>query len=224
VNAAKRNKLVAIGAGVLAVLILGGGWFLLVSPKRTKAADLQAQIDTTQSQIAIALAQSHTASGRADRVRVADLYRLSRAMPDRVDIAGVLLDLGRAADRAGVKLSSITPQAAAAPTGGYESVPIRVEFQGRYEQLTKLLGYLRRLVTVRNGSLSAGGRLIGVDSVSFAAGEAGLPQVKASLALEAYVFSPTAPAGDATSGGSEAAQPDSTSDDSATAAGAGSGS
>jgi Tfp pilus assembly protein PilO len=215
VNAAKRNKIVAVAAGALAVVILGGGYLMLISPKRSDAKDLQAQIDTTQSQISIALAQSHSPRGNADRVKVADLYRLDRAMPESLDVAGALLDLGRAADRAGVKLTRIAPGVPApAASGGYQSTPIDVEFQGRYGQLTSLLAELRRLVSVRNGSLAAGGRLFGVDSVNFSAGEAGLPQIKAELKLEAYVFAPAA-AAPATP---DAAAP---TDSSATAAGAG---
>lgn len=222
-SSAKRNKIVAIAAGALAVLVLGGGYLTVVSPKRSKAADLKTQIETTQTRLTIALAQSHSPRGTADRVKVADLYRLSRAMPDRADVAGVLLDLSRAADQAGVKLQSVTPSAPGAAVNGYQSVPIAVEFQGRYEQLTTLLSRLRKLVSVRGGDLSAGGRLFGVDSVDFAAGEAGFPQVKATLALEAYVFAPSVPAPAATTvpDSSTTAEPAPTTDSSASAAGAG---
>jgi Tfp pilus assembly protein PilO len=216
----KKPKIVAIAAGVLAVVILAGGYLMLVSPKRTKAAELQTATQAAQTQLAVALAQSHRpAAGAADRVEIADLFRLERAMPDRVDIAGVLLDLSRAAHRAGTQLKSVTPGTPTAAASGYQSVPVVVEFEGRYSQLTSLLADLRGLVAVRKGDLQAGGRLFGVDSVQFAAAEAAFPQVKATLNLEAYVFAASTGAGTSTQ--TTTTDPAPASDDSVSAAGSG---
>jgi Tfp pilus assembly protein PilO len=192
VSGLQKQRLAAIGAGVLALVVLAGGYFVLLAPKRSKAADLQTKIASTQTQIAAAEAASSAPGASSQRVKIADLYRLSRAMPDGFDTSGVLLDLGRAAAAAGVSLQTITPGTPnPAPAGGYELLPIAVGFQGRYGQLTRLLATLRGLVSVHDGALAAGGRLFTVDSVGFTAGDAGLPQVKATLQLEAYVFAPT---------------------------------
>jgi hypothetical protein len=219
VSDVKKPTLVAIAAGVLTLVILAGGYLMLVSPKRTKAAELQSATQAAQTQLAVSLAASHRPAAGADRVEIADLFRLERAMPDRLDIAGVLLDLSRAAHRAGTPLKSVTPGVPTpASSGGYQSIPVVVEFEGRYGQLTSLLADLRGLVAVRKGDLQAGGRLFGVDSVQFAAAEAAFPQVKATLNLEAYMFA--ASAGD-TSTQTTTTDPAPTSDDSVSAAGSG---
>jgi len=49
---------------------------------------------------------------------------LARAMPERVEMAGVLRQLQRTAHRSEVRLDSVTPQAAAAQSG-YSAVPKR---------------------------------------------------------------------------------------------------
>jgi Tfp pilus assembly protein PilO len=194
VKSLPKQKLVAITAGVLAVAILAGGYLLLLGPKRSQAADLARQISSTQGKIAVAEAAAHGPAATAERVKVADMFRLNRAMPETTDVAGLLLDLGRAATAAGVSLQNVTQDAAPVPASGYETVGLNVDFQGRYGQLTKLLGSLRGLVAVHNSTLEANGRLFSVEGVSFLAGAAGLPQVVASVRLEAYVFAPAAAA------------------------------
>lgn len=224
----RKPTIVAIGAGVLAVVILAGGYLALVAPKRSKVADLERAASATQSQLTVALAQAHSTPVRSERVQIADLFRLSRAMPDSVDPAGMLLDLSRLARGSHVQLVSVAPQAPAssssttAPPLGYQSVEVDVQLQGRYGAVTSFLAALRRQVVVRNGALHAGGRLFGVDSLQLAAGDAGFPQVKATLTLEAYVFS--APAGVATQTMPGAPQPaPASSGGSVSAAGAGAG-
>ena len=126
----------------------------VVSPKRAKAAELQTKIAPTQTQIAVAVAASSSLAAARDRVKIADLYRLSRAMPDGpTSPACCSISVARPT-AAGVSLQTIRPRTPTpAPCGGYEMLPISVDFQGRYGQLTRLLATLRGLVTVRGGTL-----------------------------------------------------------------------
>lgn len=220
-NRVAKPTLVAIGAAVLAVAILAGGYFALVAPKRAKITDLERSASATQTQLAAALARSHSAAGRAERVQVADLFRLAKAMPDTVDSAGMLFDLGRLARRNKVQIVDVEQQTPSAAANGYESVPVDVYVQGRYAQVTSFLDGLRRLVYVRGGALHADGRLFRVDSVQFAAGADGFPQVKATLDLEAYVFVPASSAPTSTTPGSS--QPAPAASGSVSAAGSGTG-
>jgi type IV pilus assembly protein PilO len=173
--------------GLLAVavlLALVAGWFLVISPKRSDVSSLKQQIADTREEIATARGV-HTPSQPA--IRIADLFRLSRAMPNTADIPGVLLQLSRVAQETGVNFQSITPHDPT-PLGAYQRLTIDLVFQGRFYDLSDFLYRLRNLVSVHEGVLSATGRLFSVDKISFDQGEQNFPQVKASLTVSAYVF------------------------------------
>lgn len=187
----KRTLLIgaACAAGVLVVLV--GGYMTLVSPKQSKAASLRSEVADTQSKLSAALAAAHHPN-RSSQSDAPDAFRLSKAMPDSVDIAGAILDLNTTARRTGIVLDGLTPAQPAEATNGYQSVPIQVMLHGRYGQFTNFLGALKQLVVVRDGNVKARGRLFGVDSIQFAAGTDGFPQLTATLQLQAYTYSPAA--------------------------------
>jgi type II secretory pathway pseudopilin PulG len=186
----------AVIAGVVVGLIVYGlaGYFLLVSPQKGKAADLKRQTETTQQQID----QYRTLAAQARAtppIRVAELFRLTKAMPDEVDMAGVILELSRVARESGIEFDSITPQGTT-PVSGYSTVPLSVEFDGNFYELSDFLFRLRNLVRVHAGRLDAQGRLFVVDSISFGESTKSFPQIKASLTVHAFVYgdvSTTAP-------------------------------
>ena len=174
---------VGVLAGAL-VLVLAVGWFTLISPKRSEAAKLQRQIDDTQGEIVVARARS---GQHAPQIRVADLFELSRAMPNRSDIPSVLLQLSGIAAETGVTFQSITPHEPV-PAGGYERLAIDLVFEGHFYDLSDFLYRLRGLVGVHSGVLDATGRLFSVDAISFGQGDAEFPSVKATMTVSAYVF------------------------------------
>jgi Tfp pilus assembly protein PilO len=175
-------KLGLLAAGVLLALI--AGWFLVISPKRSDVSTLKQQIDDTQTQIAVAHGV-RTPSQPA--IRVADLFKLSRAMPNTADIPGVLLQISHVAEETGVTFQAITPHDPVS-LGAYERIDIDLTFEGRFYDLSDFLYRLRNLVDVHQGVLNATGRLFSVDSISLDQGEQSFPQVKASLTVSAYVF------------------------------------
>jgi hypothetical protein len=171
---------------VVAILIVSiAGYFVLIGPKRSEASRLSKQIDDTRAQIAVA--QGGGPGSNAPQIRIADLFRLSRAMPDRPDIPNVLLQLSQIAAETGVNFQSITPHDPEL-VGAYERVPIDLVFQGHFYDLSDFLYRLRNLVGVHNGVLSATGRLFAVNAVVFDEGELQFPEVKATLTVDAYVF------------------------------------
>jgi type IV pilus assembly protein PilO len=174
---------IALAAVLLLALI---GYFTLVRPQKGKASDLSMQITAEDKQIADARALL-AKSKDAQKVRVADLFRLTKAMPDQPDEAGIILELTNIARRSGIGFESITPQGST-PLSGYQVVPISVVFEGNFFQLTDFLFRLRNLVDVRRGALAAEGRLFTVDSVEFAEGELKFPQVRATLTVDAYIY------------------------------------
>ena len=179
----------AIIAGVVVGLLVYGlaGYFLLVSPQKGKAADLKHQTAATQQQID----QYRTLAAQARAtppIRVAELFRLTKAMPDSVDMAGVILELSHVARESGIEFDSITPQGAT-PVSGYSTIPLTRRV--RRELLRALRLPVPRSATscaCTRDVLDAQGRLFVVDAVSFGESTKAFPQIKASLTVHAFVY------------------------------------
>lgn len=177
-------------AGLLLVAVCG--WFVVVSPQRSKAADLKKQIGSTQKQIDDARALVAKAKN-AQKVKIADIFRLTKAMPDNADEAGVLLDLNNMAKATGIEFSSIAVDPSTA-LSGYQVIPLRLEFVGNFYALSDFLFRIRNLVDVRRGALDARGRLFSADQISLDEGIYKFPRIRAQIKLSAYVYG-SGPAG-----------------------------
>ena len=176
-------KLALLAAAIVVALI--GGWFVVIAPQRSDVTGLKRQIDDTRNQIA--MAQGVRTPSQPPAIRVADLFKLSRAMPNTADIPGLMLQLSRVAADTGVTFQSVTPHDPV-QYGSYQQVDVDVVFLGRFYDLSDFLFRLRNLVGVHDGVLAATGRLFSVGSITFNQGEPNFPQVKASLTVSAYVF------------------------------------
>jgi hypothetical protein len=175
---------VLVVVGLIAYLALG--YLLLISPQRSKGSDLKKQVADTEAQIN----QYRTLSAQAKAaapIRVADLFRLEKAMPNEVDMAGIVLELSRIAGDSGITFESITPQGVVAAPG-YQVLPVALVFDGNYFELSDFLYRLRSLVRVRTGRLASSGRLFIVDAISFAESEKSFPRIQAALVVNAYVY------------------------------------
>lgn len=172
--------------GVLILICAIGVYFMMVSPKKSEAARLDEEIVVAQAELRDALAAT-AAQDDTQPIAVADIFRLSTAMPGAPDMPGILLELSRIAEETGIRFKSITPSLAVT-VGAYQAVPIDVAFDGSFYALSDFLFRLRTLVTVRRGELHATGRLFSVASVDFAEADGGFPLLAASLKLNAYVY------------------------------------
>ncbi|MGZ4256422.1 MAG: type 4a pilus biogenesis protein PilO [Gaiellaceae bacterium] len=175
---------------VVGLVLLGaGGYFMLIGPQKSKASDLDKQIADTNQAIDSARALTLQAKQGA-KIRVADLFRLTKAMPDQTDMSDILLELNQVAQDSGITFEQITPSATAVALSGYEAIPITVEFQGNFYELSDFLFRLRNLVDVRHGALDASGRLFAVDTIAFAQAPPppGFPEISANLVIDAFVF------------------------------------
>jgi hypothetical protein len=201
------NVVAALGALAIAAVALIG-WFAFVAPQRSKASDLAGEIADAKTQLVVAKANAHTGSTKKN----VSALSLARAMPQQVAMPGVLRQLLRAANASGVRLDSVTPQPAAAGTG-YEIVPLDVVVAGRYFPIQRFLHSLRMQTRVVGDRVQSSGRLFDVDTVSLAAGEDPLPQLAATIHLNAFTYSRSAATATA------ATAPDSSTSSSAVAAG-----
>jgi Tfp pilus assembly protein PilO len=172
-----------VGFGVLLVLVIG--LFVLVFPQKNTAKKLTKDIADTQAQITQARALAEQKP--AQPIRVADLFKLVKAMPDTPDMTGILLQLNQTASDSGIDFETLAPQGGAV-VGGYQELPIALTFAGNYYALTDFLFRLRNLVSVRGGALNATGRLFTVKSITFGAGPQGFPSIEATLTVNAYQY------------------------------------
>ena len=201
-------KLVAaLGVAAVAAVALVG-WFGLVSPQRSKAAELDSRIADAQTQLVVLNGTTRSPSG-ASTVGASSSV-LTRAMPRSVAMSTVLRQLQRAAGQAGVRLDSLTPQAATAQIG-YSTVPMDVVVTGRYLGVQRFLKHLRTQAGVSGSRAHASGRLFSVDSVSLAAGEDQLPQLAATIHLNVFTYSGSAGAAAPTATPTPTSEDDSTS-------------
>ena len=171
----------------LAVLILAGvAYMVVIRPKRAEAGHLDEQIAEMQMKVTAAQLASRPQQ-QATAIKVADVFEVSKAMPDTDDMPGIILDLNSVAEATGIKFVSIQPSAAT-PKTGYSAIGITLSFEGNYFDLTDFLFRLRNLVTVRDGRLSSSGRLFTLDTLSMKEGKDGFPSINAGLTVSAYVY------------------------------------
>ena len=178
-----ERQVALVCAGLLLVAILG--YFVLVSPKRSSAhklAEEKAQVDAQiERNRASALARNLPA------IRAADVFRLSKAMPDRVAMPDVILELNQLALASGISFDEIAPQAPTNETG-YDIHPISLTFSGNFYSLADFLFRLRNLVQVHDKKLITKGRMFALSGLTFAEGEQKFPQIKAELTVDAFVL------------------------------------
>jgi Tfp pilus assembly protein PilO len=182
-----QNGIIAATLGGIA-LVVAAIWFLAVTPQHSKAARLDSDISAVQTKIAQRKAALAAPSAQV-HVRASDLYRLTKAMPDQTDMAGIILALNRLATANGLSFEGIQPGAIVAQAG-FNAQPVTVTLEGRFSAVSSFLRKLRRLVDVHKRALLASGRLFSVDQIDFAqpTGTKGFPAVKATITIDAFMF------------------------------------
>jgi Tfp pilus assembly protein PilO len=203
-NLSPTAQVALVGAALVLVALIG--YFGLISPKRSTAADLKKQTAAVQAQIAANTSTGFTQALPA--VRSASVYRLTQAMPSKLATAGVLLTLNGLAADSGISFDSIqqgssgtssSVPSTAPTTDPFATEPIQVQFTGSYYNLLAFLQRLRNLVRVENGKLFTAGRLFDVSNLTLAEGRDRWPQVQATLTINEFVpQAPTLPASTST--------------------------
>jgi hypothetical protein len=186
-----KGRIGAIAGGCL--LVVAAAWFLVVSPQRSKADSLKAQLGASQAE----LAQKRLALARPSAevsIKPSDLYRLTKALPNDTGMSGILLDVNGLAGRNRLDFRSIAPSTAVTGSGVVKQ-PLTVVVEGRFADISRFLGDLRNLVAVRGGRLDTRGRLYSVSQVEMSAPGSGkkFPVVQATVMVNAYAFSAPAP-------------------------------
>ncbi len=192
-NRKPLNPTVVIVLVLLGVVVVGAaGFFGLIPPQGKKLQRIKTDEQSAQAALE---AYNHKvlAARSAPKIRVADIYRLAKAMPSQTDMPDLLLELSQLARDTGIRFDSITPQPAI-PIGAYTVLPISVTFNGTFYDLADLLYRLRSLVNVHGGRLDATGRLFSVDTLSFGESPLKFPRIQATLVIDAFVYGAAAAA------------------------------
>lgn len=189
----KNAQIALVAAGLLLVAVIG--YFALISPKRSTAADLKKQTAAVRAQIDRNRSSAFTQALPA--VRSANVFRLAMAMPSQLQTPDVILQLNSLAQASGISFDEIQPGgASSSPTGTtdpFATEPISVKFSGSFYNLLSFLQRMRNLVRVENGRLYTAGRLFDVTNLQFSEGGKGWPQVAATLTINAFVPQPAQP-------------------------------
>ena len=188
---------VGVGVGITLVIALFG-WFVLISPQRSRATALDAELVLVEQQVSESRAAQLRSSG-AQPIRSADLFRLTKAMPSDTDIAGVMLELSRVAAETGIVFEAIRPGSTTA-AGTNRVQPIELVFTGNFYSLSDFLYRLRNLVSVQKGRLLATGRLFAVEKLVFGEAPGGFPSIRAFLTVSAFLYGSGPVAGAAPAG------------------------
>jgi type II secretory pathway pseudopilin PulG len=175
----------------IAVLAIIAGaaafWLLLLSPKRDKASELSAQVNTAKQTLA-------TERQRATKGLVAkkkfrhdyqQLVLLGKAVPADAETASLLVQLnaagrptstpflaiasegGEGAEEEGTPAATIDlepPLGSSVGPAGFRAMPAKVGYEGGYFALVDLLKHVDGMVTTKSGRVVSDGRLVTVNS------------------------------------------------------------
>jgi Tfp pilus assembly protein PilO len=185
-----------VGAVLLAIAVVAGGWFLLISPQRATVADLQAQ---TQ-------AQDNTNSSLQTDIEVlkqqnkdlpekqAELASLRTQIPDVPQLPTYIREMQDIGNKSGVSFTSFTP---AAPTelGGASAetltpdmlaaINVDMVVQGSYFEITK---FMNELETASRYTLVSGYTIVVEENEGETASAAnGPPPLNATVNARIYL-------------------------------------
>jgi Tfp pilus assembly protein PilO len=118
----RDRKLLMILAPIILIVAY---WFLLLSPKREEAASAKKDMATQQERLTSARAIASQADGAKTNFAAdyGEIVRLGKAIPTRVDMPSLLVQLDRAADGTDITFTKITQgERVAAPVAAVAAV------------------------------------------------------------------------------------------------------
>ncbi len=164
-----RQWSILTAMGVIAVLV--AGWFLLVSPQRSRAGDLRNQAASQQEsnaslQSKVDMLRQQAKDLPRQQARLADI---ARKVPDNPALPALIRALSDAADTSGVDLVSLAPAPPAAVTAAtgtakaaqaatpLAQIPVSIQVQGTYfnvEQFFNAVESMPRAMLVTGVSMA----------------------------------------------------------------------
>jgi hypothetical protein len=223
----RTNKILL--AVVLAAAVAGAYWFMLLSPQRAKATQLQADVAAKQAELAQAQGQmaQYEKARVAYKANYARFASVGKAVPADDDVRSLLVQLDSASGKSNVDFNTVevgtgsaagatapsTPTKASTntlakapglvPIGstGVSALPFTLSFDGSFFGLSNLFNRLEHFVSVRNEKVSASGRLLRIETLQITPGASGWPSMKAQVGAASYVIDPLEITGPGSAGG-----------------------
>jgi len=128
-------------AALIALVVAGLAFFLLVWPKMGQVRDTQEELDAAQAEqlvLETELARLRALQERAPELRER-LAQLRREVPPVADLPGLITRLQRAADRSGVDFFSISPGTPLASAAGAAIIPAEIQVVGEFFSVDEFL-------------------------------------------------------------------------------------
>ncbi|MGK2935277.1 MAG: type 4a pilus biogenesis protein PilO [Gemmatimonadaceae bacterium] len=150
-NLTKREQTL-IGVSIFAFVLLGALWYFMLSPKSESLAALSTRVDSLEA--ANQQARTDLARGSVDSLRAAvardreALKVMTRLVPTRNEVPGLLEDVSTAARRVGLDLASVEPMPVI-PGDDFDTHRYKISVIGGYHELGRFLsnvGSLERIV------------------------------------------------------------------------------
>ena len=201
---------------VVLLVVLAGGWFFVIQPKRQQASKLGAQLSTAQSELSSVQAQvaGDEAAKSAFGKNYTTLARLGEAVPTNDNVPSLVYQLQNAASGSKVDFRGLTlnpasssssttpttsssasqaataalPPGAAVGEAGFPIEPFTFTFQGNFFHLSNFFHRLQRFVVANNNTVAVSGRLMTLNAISFQASQSGFPQITATISATTYLI------------------------------------
>jgi Tfp pilus assembly protein PilO len=235
----KMTEQTKIALVVVALVVLAGGfWLLLVSPKRDEAGRLSEQITGLTAEVSSARQEAATALSAKKNFAgdYKQLVELGAAVPAEAATPSLLVQLNGLSNRAKTSFQSIAlgtgeggataetsaegagellPLGASAGPSGFAAMPYTLAFEGGFFDITRFIHSLDGLVTTKaDGTVDAHGRLVTIDSFSLTpVGSEGANGATGQLAANFAVSTYVTPPGQGLTAGASAAGPAETTPD-----------
>ena len=178
VNAPKPRKIVA---GVMGLLIIGAaGYFLLLSPVQAQVAQLRAQLDSLQHEVARSRAiVADLLKYRREAAELeARLNALKEKLPGEREIPTLYRALSDAAAAAGLGVSLFQPRATVVREY-YSEIPITLNAEAGYHQFAEFFERVAKLT-----------RVVNVTEIKLTGVSRPRNPVRAELVLATYMYRP----------------------------------
>ena len=222
-----RDRMVLIAVVVL--VVLAGGWVLVVSPERKKAGAEQAQVQSARQQLETAQSQANSARAAERRYNAAysSVVSLGKAVPPSEEVPSLIYQLELASDQRDIEFTSITSgnaggsgssssstaaaaEASATPAA-FTPMPFTFVFKGSFEGLAHLLGQIDGFAERDTaGHVTVSGRLLTIQGADITVQNTGdfssSNALSATITATAYVL----PASQGLTGGATAVGPSAT--------------
>jgi hypothetical protein len=178
-----RDRIVLMAIVVL--VLLAGGYVMVVSPERKQATEAQTAVQTAKGQLESA--EQQAASARAAQRRYAAAYSsvvsLGKAVPPADEVPSLIYELEQASNQREVDFNSIASSAtggasgaagasaataaSTAASGGFTQMPFTFIFKGSFAGLAHLFGQVEGFAVRTNaGGLAVSGRLLTIQGVT----------------------------------------------------------